>query len=139
MAETISQGSATTSVGENTTAVVEQPAAEPAAGADQQPGIFNNWMLYAVAGLWIWWLFGSKKRRQAKAQEKKEQERRNTLQKGDMIVTIGRMHGVVTAFTDATVTIRPDPKSDYTMTFDRQAIYRVMPRPGEEPDEPEKK
>ena len=139
-APVITQGQ-TTAVGEDTQAVQEQPAGDPA--AQEQPrasSIWDSWMLYAVAGLWIWYLFGNKKRRAAKAAEKKETERRNTLQKGDMIVTIGRMHGAVVAYTDATVTIRPDPKADYTMTFDRQAIFKVMPRPGEDvPEEPVKK
>ncbi len=137
-APTISQGQ-TTSVGENTQAVQEQPAGEQAA-QEAPRSIWDNWLLFAVAALWIWYLFGNKKRKAAKAAEKKEAERRNTLEKGDMIITIGRMHGAVVAFTDTTVTIRPDPKSDYTMTFDRQAIYKVMPRPGEEvAEEPAKK
>lgn len=123
----------TTSVGADAQAVQEQPAA-PAAGEEAAPAqsIWNNWLLYAVAALWLWYLFGNKKRRAAKAAEKKERERRDTLEKGDQIVTIGRMHGTVVAFTEATVTIKPDAKADYTMTFDRQAIYKVMPRPGEE-------
>lgn len=123
----------TTAVGENTEAqqqvlegeiVDEQP---PQRGFDM-----TNLLFWVVAALWIWYFFGSKKRRQARANEKKERERRSTLEKGDNVVTIGRMHGTVVAFTDATVTLKPDTKADYTMTFDRNAIYRVLPRPGEE-------
>ncbi|MCC8179331.1 MAG: preprotein translocase subunit YajC, partial [Planctomycetes bacterium] len=105
-----------------------------------QSAFGSNWLLYAVIALWVWYLFGNKKRRAAKAQEKKEAERRNNLEKGDQVVTIGRMHGEVVAFTDSTVTIKPDRKSDYSMTFDRNAILRVQPRPGEEVvEEPAKK
>ena len=125
----ITQGQ-TTSVADGSETVQEQPALE--GEAQRAPSIFDNWLLWAVAALWIWYLFGNKKRRAAKAQEKKERERRNALQKGDNIVTIGRVHGTVVAFTDETVTIKPDPKSDYNLTFDRQAIFRVLPRPGEE-------
>lgn len=129
-APVIAQGQ-TTSPGVDAQAVQEQPAT-PAAEAAPAPKIWDNWLLYAVAALWLWYLFGNKKRRAAKAAEKKDRERREALQKNDQIVTIGRMHGTVVAFTDTTVTIRPDAKAEYTMTFDRQAIYRVLPRPGEE-------
>jgi preprotein translocase subunit YajC len=127
----ITQGQ-TTSVGENTEAVV----VEPVAAATEEPSLFSNPLLWIVAALWIWFLFGNKKRKAQKAQEKKDRLRRETLQKGDEIITIGRMHGTVVAFTEATVTIKPDLKADYTMTFDRAAIYRVLPRPGEEDEVP---
>ncbi len=132
-APAIAQGQ-TTSVGENTQTMQEQPV-EGQEAAAPAPSIWDNWLLYAVAALWLWYLFGNKKRRAAKAEAKKEADRRNQLQKGDMIITIGRMHGAVIAYTDSTVTIKPDPKAEYTMTFDRQAIYKVLPRPGEEIEE----
>lgn len=97
----------------------------------RQPSIFDNWLLWAVAALWLWYLFGNKKRKQAKQAEQKERARRDALQRGDNIVTIGRMHGKVVSFTDKTVTVLVDPKSNHTMTFDREAIFRVLPRPGE--------
>lgn len=140
MAETTEGGSApapvlsegpTTSVGENTQTLQEQPVLEGEV-EQKSSSIFDNWLLWAVAALWIWYLFGNKKRKAQKANEKKERERRDQLQKGDELVTIGRMHGTVVAFTDTTVTVKPDPKADYTMTFDKQAIYRVLPRDGEE-------
>jgi preprotein translocase subunit YajC len=127
-APTIVQGQ-TTQAGENTEAVV---VAEQTAAPAEEAGLFSNPLLWIVAALWLWFLFGNKKRKAQKAQEKKDQLRRETLQKGDEIVTIGRMHGTVVAFTDATVTLKPDLKAEYTMTFDRQAIFRVLPRPGEE-------
>ena len=131
-APTIAQGQ-TTSVAEGGTHALEEQPTEGAQAAEQKaPSLWDNWLLYAVIGLWVWYLFGNKKRRQAKAQEKKDQERRNALQKGDKIITIGRMHGEVVAFTDDTITIKPDGKSDFTMTFDRQAIYKRLPRSGEE-------
>jgi len=127
-APAITQGQ-TTAAGANTEAVVVEGTAAPAA---EEQSMFSNPLLWIVAALWIWFLFGNKKRKAQKAEEKKERLRRETLQKGDEIVTIGRMHGAVVAFTDATVTIKPDLKADYTMTFDRAAIFRVLPRPGEE-------
>ena len=131
-APAISQGQ-TTQAGNNTHAV-EGTALEGEAVQQAQPDIFGNWLLWAVAALWIWYLFGNKKRKAQRAEAKKENERRSTLQKGDMVITIGRMHGKVVGMSEKSVTIKPDNKSDYTMTFDREAIYRVLPRPGEEED-----
>ncbi len=133
-APVITQGQ-TTTVAEGAAASQEQPAVVPEAAPEEAPGFFNNPLLWIVAAVWIWFLFGNKKRKAARAQQKKDAERRATLQKGDNIVTIGRMHGAVVAFTDTTVTIKPDAKAEYTMTFDRQAIYQVLPRPGEEVEE----
>ena len=131
-APTIEQGQ-TTAVAENTQTL---EGAATAAPAPEEQSMFSNPLLWIVAALWIWFIFGNKKRKAQKAQEKKDRLRRETLQKGDEIVTIGRMHGTVVAYTDATVTIKPDVKADYTMTFDRQAIFRVLPRPGEEEEAP---
>lgn len=137
MADTTAGGQPAISQGQTTSAGADAHVGQDGGPvlegeATRQPTIFDNWLLWAVAALWIWYLFGNKKRRQAKQQEKVERERRNTLQKGDNIITIGRVHGKIVSFTDKTVTIKVDPKSDYTLTFDREAIYRVMPRPGEE-------
>lgn len=136
-APVLTQGQ-TTAVGENTQAVQEQ-VLEGEATEQPRGGLLDgsNWLLWMVIALWVWYLFGNKKRRLQKAQEKKERERRDSLEKGDQLITIGRMHGTVVAFTDTTVTLKPDPKADYTMTFDRQAIYRVLPRPGEEDETPQ--
>jgi preprotein translocase subunit YajC len=128
-APVLTQGE-TTSVGENSQTSQEQPSDEQ---APQAPvSLWDNWFLYAVIIFWVWWLFGNKKRKAQKAQEKKDRSRREALQKGDNIITIGRMHGKVVAFTDDTVTLKPDPKDDFSITFDRQAVFRVLPRPGEE-------
>ena len=120
----------TTTPGEATQTTEGQPA--PAAEESKSFSLWDNPFLFIVLALWLWFLFGNKKRKAQKAQEKKDRERLSTLQKGDIIITIGRMHGTVVAFTEATVTIKPDPKADYSMTFDRQAIFRVMPRDEEE-------
>lgn len=133
----ITQGQ-TTAVGENTAATVQEPVEGPPP-AQPQSSIWNNWLIYAAIGMWVWWLLTNKKRKAQKQQEKKEKERRDNLERGDRLVTIGRMHGEVVAFTDDTVTIKPDRKSELTMTFDRQAILRILPRPGEEEEEAKEK
>ncbi len=126
----ITQGQ-TTAAGADTHA--EQAVLEGEAVADAPaPSIWDNWLLWVVVAMWVWFLFGNKKRKAQRAQEKKDRERRESLQKGDRVVTIGRLHGKVVAFTDKTVTIKPDDKAEYSLTFDREALLRVLPRPGEE-------
>ena len=94
----------------------------------EQRSMFDSpifWILLAIWAYWIWSM--SRKRRVQGA----EAERLKNLVKGDVVVTIGRMHGTVVAFTDDTVTIRPDEKTPVTMTFDRVAVYRIVPKPGD--------
>ncbi|MDR3211349.1 MAG: preprotein translocase subunit YajC [Planctomycetota bacterium] len=127
----LSQGEYTPVAGDGVEAVVENGAEE--ATEARQSSIFDNWLLYAAIGLWVWWLLTNKKRKNQREQEKKEKERRDNLVKGDHLVTIGRLHGSVVAFTDDTVTIHPDGnRSDINLIFDRQAILKVLPRPSDE-------
>ena len=126
----------TTAAGENSQSLQEQPANE-AKEQSSSSWLLDNWFLYVVLIFWMWWLSGNKKRKAQKAQEKKERERRNSLRKGDELVTIGRIHGKVVAFTEDTFTLKPDPRNDLCLVFDRQAVYRVMPRPDEEATETE--
>ena len=79
--------------------------------------------------------FGSRNRRKQQA----EADRLKSLAKGDRVLTIGRMHGTVVAFTDDTITLKPDDKGAVTMVFDRAALYRILPRPGEKSEEDAKK
>ncbi len=106
----------------------EQPAAE----AKPQPGFFENpTILIILAGIWLLFLLSwrSGKKRERAAREQREQEL-NGIVKGDKVVTIGRVHGVVVKTDEKTFTIKPDPNKDYTMTFDREALLRVLKKDG---------
>lgn len=116
-----------TSVAEGAQATQEQPV--EGAPEAEQPNLFSSWFIWVLIAIWGFWLWSSSKNRK---KQKAEQERTNDLQKGDQLITIGRMHGTVVSFTDTTVTIRPDEKQPFTMTFDRQAIFKRLPRAGEE-------
>jgi preprotein translocase subunit YajC len=66
-------------------------------------------------------------------QRKKDRARKEELasvKKGDRVQTIDRMYGTVTGLSQETVTIKPDEKSNFTMTFDRAAVWKVLPRGG---------
>lgn len=93
--------------------------------AEEAPKSFfdNTTLLVLLAAVWVWFLFSMRKNK------RRQQERQQELQKlceGDHVVTIGRVHGIITKFDDKTFTIKPDHKKDYTMTFDREALLRVV-------------
>jgi preprotein translocase subunit YajC len=99
-------------------------AVDPNAPQTPPPSLLNSpWFLVIIAAVWILFLWAS--RRSSKKQEQKRREELNAISKGDRVVTIGRMHGVVTAMTDKTFTVKPDPNKDYVMMFDREALLRV--------------
>ncbi|GHT05893.1 hypothetical protein FACS1894139_10560 [Planctomycetales bacterium] len=88
------------------------------------PSMLNSpWFLVAIAGIWMLFIWTS--RRNSKKQEQKRREELGGIARGDRVVTIGRMHGVVVGTTDKTFTVRPDPNKDYQITFDREAVLRV--------------
>ena len=67
-------------------------------------------------------------RKQQKAQEKM----RKSLGKGDKVVSIGGIHGLVTGMTDKTVSVKV--ADGISMKFDRSAIASVDPKGGKEND-----
>ncbi|KRN31570.1 preprotein translocase subunit YajC [Liquorilactobacillus mali] len=64
--------------------------------------------------------------RPQKKQQQKRKEMMNQLKKGDHVITIGRLHGVVDSINDADQTVTLDCDGIF-LTFDRTAIGRVIP------------
>lgn len=62
--------------------------------------------------------------RPTQKQEKKRKELLGSVKKGDHVATSGGMHGVISALTDTTITLRVAP--DVQLVFDRAAISRVL-------------
>lgn len=54
---------------------------------------------------------------------KEAQQMQQTLGAGDKVITIGGLHGTVSAADDKTITIEPSP--GVHLTFERQAVARV--------------
>lgn len=100
------------------------PADETTPPAESANFFTSPLFLLAVL-LWVMVLWSLRK------QKKKEKDRKSeieSLKKGDRVVTIGRMHATVVSTGTDTVTLKPDPKANLTMEFDRIAIHRVIPR-----------
>lgn len=91
-------------------------------GTEEPMPFYMNPLIWLMAGVWIWLLFSWNK------QKKEREERRkamDAINKGDKVVTIGRLHGEVVKIDEKTITIKPDPKRDLEMTFDRVAVHKA--------------
>ena len=62
--------------------------------------------------------------RPAKKRQQETQNMQNSLQRGDKIVTIGGLHGVVESIEDTVITLKI--ADNVKVKFDRQAIGRVV-------------
>jgi preprotein translocase subunit YajC len=64
-------------------------------------------------------------------QKKKEQERKNMLnkiEKGDRVVTVGGLHGEVESVKEDYVILLVDRENGHTLKFRRSAINEILPR-----------
>lgn len=64
--------------------------------------------------------------RPQKKQQQKRREMMSNLKKGDAVVTIGRLHGVIDSINPAEHTVTLDCDGIY-LTFDQSAIGQVIP------------
>lgn len=106
---------------------IESGTVQPVPGKDgeqKQPESFfgSSTMLIILAAVWIWFIYSMRKNKKKQQQRQEEMQK---LGKGDHVVTIGRVHGVVVKADEKTFTIKPDSSKDFTMTFDREALLRV--------------
>lgn len=62
--------------------------------------------------------------RPAKKRQQETQNMQSSLQRGDKVITIGGLHGVVDAIEDTAVTLKI--ADNVRVKFDRQAIGRIV-------------
>ena len=129
--------STTGTTGTTSTTSTQATTAQPGkdAQAKKAPGFFDSPLMLVILGaVWIWLIYSMRKN---KKKQKKAKEKLNNISKGDKVVTIGRIHGEVVKLTEDTFTIKPDKKSDFTLTFDRNAIMSINAGKGESEETPE--
>ena len=92
--------------------------AAPAAGAGG-----GSWSLLLMLALMflVMWLFMIRPQRQ---QQKKLEEMRNALKKGDKVITAGGIYGVVADVDDRTVLIKVD--GEVKLRVDKSSIQKDM-------------
>lgn len=105
-------------------AATEQPATPSApGGADQGGGLMQQAFPLLIL-LWavVIYLFFMRPK------QKKEKDRQNKIgeiKKGDKVVSIGGLHGVVTKAEEKTLTLRIDEKTGATIQIERAAVHDV--------------
>jgi len=109
-------------------------AAAPAAPAGKQSpqGMFSSVLLPMIIIFFIIYVL------MLKPQRKKEKERRemlDTIKKGDKVVTIGGVHGVLVTVRETDVTLRVDDDKGVKVKMNRSAISRVLKEGAQEDEE----
>lgn len=69
--------------------------------------------------------------------QKKTRDMQSSLGRGDKIVTIGGLHGIVDAIDDSSITIKCNGNT--RLTFDRQSVREVLEQKTNPHEKPEKK
>ena len=93
-------------------------AAAPADGAAQQPSAWPTILMFGAIIL-VMWLFMIRPQRK---QQKEMQEFRNSLKKGDKVVTVGGIYGEIVEVNEKTVLIRVD--GDVKLRVDKQGLVK---------------
>ena len=94
------------------------PAAAPADGAAQQPSAWPTILMFGAIIL-VMWLFMIRPQRK---QQKEMQEFRNSLKKGDKVITVGGIYGEIVEVNEKTVLIRVD--GDVKLRVDKQGLVK---------------
>ena len=91
---------------------------DTAAAAAQQPSALPTILMFAAI-LVVMWLFMIRPQRK---QQKQLQEFRNSLRKGDKVVTAGGIYGEIVEVNDKTALIRVD--GDVKLRVDKQGLVK---------------
>ena len=110
-------------------AQASQPATSGAAASTQPakaPGFLDalaNPMLPLLLGIVVLYVFMFKSRRK---QQRKDEEARNAIKRGDEVQTIGGILGKVVEVRDSKILLKVDETSNTKIWFSRNAIHRVI-------------
>ena len=99
-------------------ALMGAPAAPAGAAEGQAPSALPTIFMF-VAIIAVMWLFMIRPQRQ---QQKKMQEFRDSLKKGDKVVTAGGIYGEIVEVNDKTALIRVD--GDVKLRVDKQSLVK---------------
>jgi preprotein translocase subunit YajC len=91
--------------------------------APKEPPFFLRPEFLPIIAVVLFFVFMS---RSKKKQEKKAQDLRNNLKRGDRVQTIGGILGTVVEARDTEVLVKVDETSNTKIRFSRNAIHRVI-------------
>lgn len=92
----------------------------------QGPGGSSQMLITMVLFFVIFWVLIIRPQRK---KQKEDEARRAALKKGDRIVTIAGIHGVVNAISDRTISVRV--ADNIHITMEKSAVATVLPKEGE--------
>lgn len=101
------------------TATTQEPTGAPQGQPANPCASPDTLMMFGLFGLLMYFMILRPEQRRRKEMQKMM----SSLQKGDMVVTSGGLHGEIAAITDTTITLKVDA---VRMTFDKSAIVRVV-------------
>ena len=105
-------------------AVSGAAATQPATGkAPSFMDFFASPMFPLVLGIAVLYIFMF---RSKKTQERKNQEARDAMKRGDRVQTIGGILGKIVEVEDSKVLLKVDESSNTKIWFSRNAIHRVI-------------
>ena len=115
---------ATNETPQTVTEMADPASADPAAAAQQpQGGGMSMWIMLALMFVVMYFFMIRPQRKQ----QKELQNFRNSLQKGDKVVTIGGIYGTVVEIKDATVLIEVD--NSVKIRVSKQALVKDFSDP----------
>ena len=94
------------------------PAAAPAGADGQQPSAWPTIIMFGAIIL-VMWLFMIRPQRK---QQKELQEFRNSLKKGDKVVTVGGIYGEIVEVNEKTALLKVD--GDVKLRVDKQGLQK---------------
>lgn len=117
--------------------LLQAQASAPAAQGQSAGGGMGFWLMIILM-LVVMWLFMIRPQRK---QQKEMENFRNSLKKGDKVVTAGGIYGTVQEIQDRTVLIKVD--GDVKLRVDKNSIQRdftdgAQPSVQQQPQKPEK-
>ena len=108
-----------------TYAIIAQEDAPPA-GEEDRPGGYGIFIMMGLIFVVFYMLLIRPQRKKEKDRQRQRQEMLGNLERNDLILTIGGIHGVVASVGEQEVTIKIDEKADVKMRVSRDAISKVV-------------
>ncbi|MGC8740771.1 MAG: preprotein translocase subunit YajC [Candidatus Sumerlaeaceae bacterium] len=105
-------------------AMVGQASGAAQARPSPQDSLFSMILMFAAIGVIFWLLILRPQRRE----QQRAEQMRNAIKKGDRVVTIGGIHGVVTSVDQSNNIVTVQVDRNTKIDFSKQAIATVIPK-----------
>ncbi len=104
--------------------IVGQTPTAAQGGGSPQDSLISMLTMFAIIGLIFWLII----LRPQKREQQRVEQMRNAIKKGDRVITIGGIHGVVTAVDQSNNIVTVQVDKNTKIDFSKQAIATVFPK-----------